>query len=88
MWGGTFVNEISGEVVEGLVLEQQNWGGGLRAGVLIQRPHPERPRFFDFGLSVQTSPADRWDFWNEEQRFVATDRDTWVSFTVRFWDAI
>lgn len=88
MWGGTFIDPVSGEIAQGLVLEQQNWGSGLRAGVLIQRRHPDRPRFLDFGLSVHTSPADRWEFWTDEQRFTATDRDTWVSFTVRFWDAI
>jgi hypothetical protein len=88
MWGGAFYDPVSGEVTDGLVLEQQDWGGGLRAGLLLQRKHPDKPRFLDIGVSLQTTPADRWDFWTPEQRFVADDRDTWVSLTFRFWDAI
>jgi hypothetical protein len=88
MWGGAFYNQTTGEVNDGLVLEQQNWGVGVRAGVLLQRAHPDKPRFVDIGLSLQTSRADRWDFWTDEQRFTADERDTWLSLTVRFWDAI
>jgi hypothetical protein len=88
MWGGAFNDAVTGEVTDGLVLEQQNWGGGLRAGVLLQRKHPDKPRFLDIGVGLQTTPADRWDFWTEERRFTADERDTWVSLTVRFWDAI
>jgi hypothetical protein len=88
MWGGAFYDTVTGEVTDGLVLEQQDWGGGVRAGVLLQRKHADKPRFVDIGVSVQTTPADRWEFWTEEQRFAADDRDTWVSLTVRLWDAI
>lgn len=88
MWGGVFYDPISGEYANGLVLEQQNWGGGLRAGVLLQRAHPNKPRFLDVGLGVQTTAADPWDFGTDTRRFTADGRDTWVSLTVRFWDAI
>ncbi len=88
MWSGVFYDPVSGEVSEGAVLEQQNWGGGVRAGLLLQREHPDKPRFLDIGVSLQTSQAELWDFWTDEQRFTADDRDTWVSLTVRFWDAI
>ena len=88
MWGGVFLDPVTGEVSEGAVLEQQAWGGGVRAGLLLQREHPDKPRFLDIGVSLQTSQAELWDFWTEEQRFTADERDTWVSLTVRFWDAI
>ncbi len=88
MWGGAFYDPVSGEVTDGAVLEQQDWGGGVRAGVMLQRRHPDKARFVDIGVTLQTSQADLWDFWTQEQRFTADGRDTWVSLTVRFWDGI
>ncbi|HPD72003.1 MAG TPA: hypothetical protein PLL30_09530 [Candidatus Krumholzibacteria bacterium] len=88
-WGGLFVDPRTGTVSEGRVLEQQNFGWNLRAGWLVARDHPRRPRFIDVGVGLQTSRADPWIFWTDEPAtFEATGRDTWILLTVRFWDGL
>ena len=66
MWGGAFYDPISGEVTDGLVLEQQNWGGrpAGRACSCSARTRTS-PASSTSASSVQTTPADRWDFWTE-----------------------
>jgi hypothetical protein len=70
------------------VLEQQDFGLLLRAGWLWHRDHPSKPRFLDVGLSLQTTPADRWAFWTEDVSFAASGRDLWLVLSVRFWDGL
>ena len=87
-WGGAFVDPVTGEITEGRVLEQQNFGWQARVGWLLRRDHPRRPRLLDVGLAVQTSRADPWVYWTDDVRFSATERDTWLILSVRFWDGL
>lgn len=87
-WGGAFYDPVSGEITEGRVLEQQDFGWTLRVGWLLARDHPRRPRLLDIGVGVQTSTADSWNYWTENESFSAGDRDTWLVVTVRFWDGL
>jgi hypothetical protein len=87
-WGGAFVDPVTGEITEGRVLEQQNFGWLARVGWLLRRDHPRRPRLLDVGLSLQTSRADPWVYWTDDVRFSATERDTWLILSVRFWDGL
>ncbi len=88
VWGGLFVDPRTGQVTDGIVVEQQDWGYALRAGLLLQRRHSERPRFLDIGVSWQTSRADTWDFPGDPDPFRASGHDSWVSLSVRFWDGM
>jgi len=87
-WGGAFLDPVTGRVVEGRVLEQQDFGLVFRVGWMWRRDHPDRPRFWDIGLGLQTSPADQWVFWTEDAFFEASGRDLWLQLTVRFWDGL
>ena len=51
-------------------------------------PGGNRPRFLDIGVGVHTMPADQWFFATEDLMFEASDRDTWIMLTVRFWDGL
>ena len=87
-WGGSFYNPNTGNVTEGRVVEQADFGWTARVGWLLSRHHPRRPRFLDVGVGLQSSPADPWLFSSDESTFFASGRDTWVFLTVRFWDGI
>ena len=87
-WGGTFYDPNFGSVTDGFVLEQQHWGIAMRAGLQFQQSHARRLRSFDIGITVQITPAERWDYYNEQMRFVGDLSDTWVSLSIRFWDTL
>lgn len=87
-WGSAFYNPATGDVTEGRVIEQSQFGWTGRFGWLLRRDHPRRPQFLDVGVGVQTSVADPWVFTGDEASFTASERDTWIFLTVRFWDGI
>ena len=87
-WGGAFEDPATGDVIEGRVVEQTDFGWLVRVGWLLSRPHPRRPRFLDVGVGLQTSSAHPWVFQAESETFAAANRDTWVFLAVRFWDGI
>ncbi len=87
-WQGIFFDSFRNTVSEGLVLEQQDWGWAFRAGFLIQRRHPTKGRFFDIGLGLQTTPAEEWHYFNDVSNFRASNRDMWVTLSVRIGDSI
>ncbi len=87
-WGGSFYNPTTGDVTQGRVVEQSDFGWTARVGWMLSRNHPRRPRFLDVGLGFQSSSADPWIFTGAEKTYFASGRDTWVFLTVRFWDGI
>ena len=87
-WGGTFVNTTTGSYADGLVLEQQNWGWSFRAGFMFNRKHTHKSRFWDVGVGLQTTPAEEWHYFDESSDFFASDRDMWITLSVRFGDSI
>ena len=87
-WGGAFYDPVTGRVTEGRVLEQKDVGWSARVGWLLSRDHPSRPRFLDVGLGLQTMDARQWVFWTDDAFFEASGRDTWIVFSVRFWDGL
>jgi hypothetical protein len=87
-WGGVFEDPDTGTISEGFVLEQQHWGFGLRVGFTLQKPHPDRLRVWDIGISYQVTPADRWDFYGDGRRFIGDNHDAWLAISIRFWDTL
>jgi hypothetical protein len=87
-WGGPFYGYY-GTYSNGYVLEQQDWGVGLRAGIQLQRRHRRKARFWDLGVSVQTSPAQTWRFPEDAAHpFEAGGHDTWVTLSLRFGEGL
>ena len=87
-WGGFFYNPYYGTYTEGFVLEQQDWGYALRAGVQIQRASRKKPRFLDIGIGLHSTPAEEWFYFDETHQFRATKRDTWLILSFRFGEGI
>lgn len=87
-WGGTFLNQNTGAITDGLVLEQQNWGWSFRAGFMFNRKHTTKSRFWDIGVGLQTTPAEEWHYFDDASNFFATERDMWVTLSIRFGDSI
>jgi hypothetical protein len=81
-----------GAFPNGFVLEQQDFGGAFRFGLLWQRKTAAKPRFFDIGVGLQTTPADEWAFKGPEDdspiRIRAADRDTWITVSIRYGDSL
>ncbi len=71
-----------------LILEQQDWGYEIRAGILLGKSNGAKPRFWDLCFSYQTTPADPWEFPEDAPTFTAHGRDSWVSIAIRIWDGI
>jgi hypothetical protein len=87
-WGGVFYNPRLNTYSNGVVLEQQDWGLGLRAGVQIQRRTRGKARFYDIGVGLQTSVAQEWNFYDADRSFRADDRDTWLTLSIRFGESL
>jgi hypothetical protein len=87
-WGGAYEDPLTGRVSEGFVLEQQNFGVAVRAGIQFQTDHPRRLRAWDLGITLRMTPAERWAFAYEDTQVFGDLRDTWVALTIRFWDTI
>jgi hypothetical protein len=87
-WGGTFLNANTGNITDGLVLEQQNWGWSFRTGFMFNRKHTTKSRFWDIGVGLQTTPAEEWHYFDEANNFFATERDMWITLSIRFGDSI
>jgi hypothetical protein len=86
-WG----DPIYDTLYTGYVLEQQDWGQSFRAGVQLWRKGRSKPRFIDIGVGFQSSRADTWNYGDQSENpsivLRASDRDTWVTLSVRFGDA-
>ncbi len=88
-WGGLFYDPYYGSYSNGYVLEQQDWGVGLRAGIQLQRRDRRKARFWDLGLSVHTSPAQTWHYFEDAAHpFEAGGHDTWVTLSLRFGEGL
>jgi hypothetical protein len=88
-WGGLFYDPYYGSYSNGYVLEQQDWGLGVRAGVQVLKRDTRKARFLDIGLSVQTSPAQTWRYYEDLSRpFEAGGHDTWVTLSFRFGEGL
>jgi len=87
-WSGFYRDPETGEESDGHVQEMGDWGLSLRAGVLLQRSHPRKARFLDFGLGVTLCPADSWEYRTDEQQFIGGDRDMWLILAIRYWDTL
>ncbi len=72
----------------GYTLEQQDWGFEFRVGFMKRKGGGTKPRFWDLGVSIQTSIAETWEYYENDQHFFAGDRDTWLTLAFRLWDGI
>ena len=87
-WGGVYEDPITGRVEDGYVLEQQDVGVALRAGIQFQTAHSSRLRAWDVGVTVRYTPAERWAYARDGVQVFGDRSDTWVALTVRFWDTL
>jgi hypothetical protein len=87
-WGSAFIDPATGRVTRGRSLEQRDFGWSARVGWLLAKAGGNRPRFLDVGIGVHAMPADQWFFATEDAMFEASDHDTWIMLTVRFWDGL
>jgi hypothetical protein len=87
-WQGIFIDSYRNTVSDGLVLEQQDWGWAFRAGFLIKKRHARKARFIDIGMGLQMTPAEEWHYFDETSNFHASDRDMWVTLSIRFGDSL
>jgi len=87
-WGGVYENPITGRVEDGYVLEQQDVGVALRAGIQFQTAHSSRLRGWDVGVTVRYTPAERWAYARDGVQVFGDRSDTWVALTVRFWETL
>jgi len=87
-WGGFFYDPFYNTYTEGYVLEQQDWGYGVRVGVQIIRATQKKPRFLDIGLGLHSSTAEEWHYYDETSNFLASDRDTWVTLSFRIGEGL
>jgi len=87
-WQGIFIDSFNNTISDGLVLEQQDWGWAFRAGFLIKKRHAQKARFIDIGIGLQMTPAEEWHYFDENSNFRASDRDMWVTLSIRFGDSL
>ncbi len=88
-WGGPFVDPYGRSWVAGDSVGQQDWGTYMRLGVQLQRGG-ERARFWDLGVSLQSTPAEAWGLTGPEgdTAFLADGPDTWLTVSLRLGESI
>ncbi len=87
-WGGLFTDPETGDRVDGYARESGGWGFSAQLGLLRQKSHASKARYFDFNIGLMWGEADPWQDIGPDAQFSASGNDTWLMFTFRFWDQI
>ena len=87
-WGGVYEDPATGIQVQGHTRQYGDWGFGLQMGLMLQKNHKIKARFFDFNVGVVWGEVERWDDSATGVRFTAEGDSAWLMFMFRFWDQI
>lgn len=81
-WGDLYRDPETGDEYLGHAQESGGWGYSLQLGLMFQKSHHRKARFFDLGLGLMRGLAADDDLPGVD------DDDTWLMLTFRFWDQI